>query len=75
MLYSILYILKKNGVPAENILKISEELNTKRTEHSTFGSAQQLHLETKINNNLVLKRKLVQMFYFDYVLFGFDIFE
>jgi signal recognition particle GTPase len=53
------------------IHKIIDDLRVARTQHSTSDSEERLQVEKELKKQPQLIRRLVQIFYYDYALFGF----
>jgi hypothetical protein len=73
MLQELGNILRTSGVNRNTVEKITEEIREARTAHATFNSPQRAHYEMILKKNPMILKKLVQMFYYDYILFGFPI--
>ncbi|CAD5235734.1 unnamed protein product [Bursaphelenchus xylophilus] len=73
MVEKMLGFFRDQGVELEKLHFIRKSLNTGQTRHSTSNLDQRKEIEAKVRANSTLMRKLVQTFYFDMILFDFDI--
>lgn len=73
-LTQLLSILERNQVPEESRRMIQKELlSSAKTAHSTVGQEDRFRVQREFEGSADLKKKLIQMFYFDYILFGFEL--
>jgi hypothetical protein len=64
--------LIENEVRGAVIHKIIDDLRVARTIHSTIDTNERVQVEKELWKKPELIRRLVQTFYYDYVLFGFS---
>ena len=73
-LTQLLSILETNYVPEESRHMIQKELlSSAKTAHATVGQEERLRVQRELEESSDLKKKLIQMFYFDYIIFGFEL--
>jgi len=73
MFEEIFTIFREKAVPEEYIKFFHNKLIATRTEHSTIANPEREKIYEKIRNNPELRRKILQIYYFDYILFDFNI--
>lgn len=73
MLNDLALIFAEQGVPASVMRHILEELTRSRTRHATVASPQRRYYEAQLRGDSRLMNLLVRIFYYDYVLFGFQL--
>uniref|UniRef100_A0A0N5A461 Sulfotransfer_1 domain-containing protein n=1 Tax=Parastrongyloides trichosuri TaxID=131310 RepID=A0A0N5A461_PARTI len=73
LIQEIIKIFEKIGVDMDIINKIMYDLHNKKTPHATRGNPIRAQILNEIYSNKVLLKKVVSLFYYDYLLFGFKI--
>lgn len=73
MLKHMTNVFESSGVKEDVIDKITKELRESRTNHATLYSPERIHYESILKKNPDFMRKLIRMFYYDYILFGIQI--
>ncbi|CAJ0606994.1 unnamed protein product [Cylicocyclus nassatus] len=65
-------VFKQAGVPQELRSRIREELSKGRAHHSTYRSNARSNIESLITSDRYIRRILSLIYYYDYIVFGFD---
>uniref|UniRef100_A0A0N5BDN9 Sulfotransfer_1 domain-containing protein n=1 Tax=Strongyloides papillosus TaxID=174720 RepID=A0A0N5BDN9_STREA len=66
-------LLRKSNVPSTSINFLIEQFETTKTHHRTVGKKNRKDIEKQLKNSPYLMEKLYQMFYYDFILFNYDI--
>ncbi|WKY07518.1 hypothetical protein Q1695_007185 [Nippostrongylus brasiliensis] len=66
-------IFRDAGVPENIRNEIHKEMLVGRTHHSTFGNEVRGELERTLMNNVTLLTEVVQLYYYDFVLFDYEL--
>lgn len=73
MLEELAGIFRSVNVEEREIAKIVADLQHSRTNHATKDSLERGYYEKLLKNNPEMVKKLIRLFYYDYILFGFPI--
>uniref|UniRef100_A0A1I7S9W2 Sulfotransfer_1 domain-containing protein n=1 Tax=Bursaphelenchus xylophilus TaxID=6326 RepID=A0A1I7S9W2_BURXY len=71
MLTQIMDIFRRKSVPPATLNLITEALNGTTTKHSTNDKPERAEIKEMIGRNTRLMRRIVNLYYFDYRLFGY----
>uniref|UniRef100_A0AC35U2A6 Sulfotransfer_1 domain-containing protein n=1 Tax=Rhabditophanes sp. KR3021 TaxID=114890 RepID=A0AC35U2A6_9BILA len=66
-------VLKSASVPSSSRQFLISQFNHTSTRHTTVNSSSRKSIESELYNSPHLLKKLYQMFYYDFVLFDYDI--
>ncbi|KAK5965004.1 hypothetical protein GCK32_008257, partial [Trichostrongylus colubriformis] len=66
-------IFRRAGVPKIIRKEIHKELLVERNNHSTVGTAERRQAEEILMSNLALLTRVTQIFYYDFIVFGFEL--
>uniref|UniRef100_A0A0N4Z8F5 Sulfotransfer_1 domain-containing protein n=1 Tax=Parastrongyloides trichosuri TaxID=131310 RepID=A0A0N4Z8F5_PARTI len=72
-LSSLIEVLKSAHVPDSSIKFIISQFKTTKTHHRTVGKKTRKDIEEKLKNSPHLMEKLYQMFYYDFILFNYNL--
>uniref|UniRef100_A0A0K0E410 Sulfotransferase domain-containing protein n=1 Tax=Strongyloides stercoralis TaxID=6248 RepID=A0A0K0E410_STRER len=70
---SLKKLLEDSNVPSVSINFILQQFKNTKTHHRTVGKKIRKDIENKLRNSPHLMDRLYQMFYFDFILFNYDI--
>jgi hypothetical protein len=65
--------LELSNVTSQEMEFIKNQTSRGRTPHSTFETHERKKVEKELMENKLLLRKIIRMYYYDFVLFGFEI--
>jgi hypothetical protein len=66
-------IFRKQGVAEEDIEFLSDQIENGRTNHTTTGRKEREEMSRRVRGDPYLMRKLVQMYFYDFLLLGYPI--
>jgi hypothetical protein len=73
MLDELFQIFRQNGVPEKYIALFRQQITSSRTAHSTIENPLIKRIYAQIRETTLLREKLLQLYYFDYLLFNFTV--
>ncbi|CAI2351260.1 unnamed protein product [Caenorhabditis sp. 36 PRJEB53466] len=72
MVDDIMKVFSKRKVAEEDMRAVQKELSKGKTIHSTAGSSLRQHYERLIREDSAIRRAIVRMYYYDFLLFGYS---
>lgn len=66
-------MFNKSNVPQSNIDYVVKSLTASHSPHSTSGKSQRTVYEDVLRHKPYLLKKLINIYYYDYIFFGFEI--
>jgi 23S rRNA-/tRNA-specific pseudouridylate synthase len=73
MLDELFQIFRQNGVSKQYIALFRRQIHSGRTAHATIANPLIKRIYAQIRKRTQLRKKLLQLYYFDYLLFNFTI--
>ncbi|KAI6219999.1 hypothetical protein M3Y99_01628400 [Aphelenchoides fujianensis] len=69
----VFQLFKEQGVAEEDIDFVREQIESGRTTHTTTGREERERVARQVRGSRYLMKKLIEMYYYDFVLLGYEI--
>ncbi|KAI1706202.1 sulfotransferase family domain-containing protein [Ditylenchus destructor] len=70
---NVFALLRQWNVTNDEISFVESQVSEGRTEHATFSTAERRKIEIQVRSSPQMMRRLVQMYYYDFALFGYPL--
>ncbi|KAI1701317.1 sulfotransferase family domain-containing protein [Ditylenchus destructor] len=70
---NVLTMLRQWNVTEDEIAFVESQVSEGRTEHATFSTVERRKIESQVRSSPKMMRRLVQMYYYDFALFGYPL--